>query len=166
MLQIRKPLFLPNFSPRHVRIPAEKGNIPSTRSCLSSFKKRSGRKENGSTLYWMSWWIAQRLTNTVTSRRMKKPARVVSRVVGWGIAWGVSLTMLTISVKNASKQGKFGLSDNSLWQSFGTNHIVQLAMQPGPSIPVLYGIKQTPENFSWSSNRTPCTKKSRDQCFL
>ena len=85
------------------------GNIPSTRSCLSSFKKRSGRKVKGSTQYSMSWWIAQRLTNTVTSRRMKKPAMVVSRGVGWGIAWGVSLTMRTISVKNASKQGKFGL---------------------------------------------------------
>ena len=78
----------------------------------------------------------------------------------------VSLTMRTISVQNASKQGKFGLSDNSLWQSFGTNHIVQLAMQPGLRIRVLYGIKQTPENFRWSSNRTPCTKRSRDQCFL
>ena len=113
MLQIRKLLFFPNFSPGHVRIPAEKDNIPSTWRCLSSFKKRSGRKVNGSTQYSMSWWIAQRLTNTVTSRRMKKPATVVSRGVGWGIAWGVSLTMRTISVKNASKQGKFGLSDNS-----------------------------------------------------
>ena len=113
MLQIRKLLFFPNFSPGHVRIPAEKDNIPSTWRCLSSFKKRSGRKVNGSTQYSMSWWIAQRLTNTVTSRRMKKPATVVSRGVGWGIAWGVSFTMRTISVKNASKQGKFDLSDNS-----------------------------------------------------